>query len=241
VKISQATPNTAPIVLIYGHEGRGKSTLASKSSKPVAFLLERGLPKGVTIDAVQDITSFEAVMGALRELYQDPQGYQSIIFDTVDALEPMVIDFTCRSQGWKNIEQPSFGKGYVEADNTWRTFIRAITVLRDKHNITIVLTCHAAIERFDDPRAPSFTAYAPKLHRRARGLVVDACDAVFFLDHDLRTVTDNNDRIRAEAGAARFLFCEGRAAFTAKNRWGMPAKIPVPADFDFGELAKYWS
>jgi hypothetical protein len=63
----------------------------------------------------------------------------------------------------------------------------------------------------------------------------------FFLDHDLRTVTDGNDRIRAEAGAGRFLFTEGRASFTAKNRWSMPAKMPLPSDFDFGELAKYWS
>jgi hypothetical protein len=226
--------------MIYGHEGRGKTTFASKAPRPLAFLLERGLPKGVTMDAVVAM-SFDAVMAAQRELYQDPQGYETIIFDTVDALEPMVVDWTCRTNGWKNIEQPSYGKGYIAADDTWRTFIKAITALRDKHNMAIVMTCHATIERFDDPRAPSFTAYAPKLHRRARGLVVDACDAVFFLDHDLRTVTDGNDRIRAEAGAGRFLFTEGRASFTAKNRWAMPAKIPLPADFDFSKLAKYWN
>jgi hypothetical protein len=240
VKIFQAAPNTAPIIMIYGHEGRGKTTLASKSPKPLAFLLERGLPKGVTMDAV-DAASFDAVIAALRELNQDPQGYETVIFDTVDALEPMVIEWTCRTNGWRNIEQPSYGKGYIAADDTWRTFIKAITWLRDKHGVAIVLTCHAAIERFDDPRAPSFTAYAPKLHRRARGLVVDSCDAVFFLDHDLRTVTDCNDRIRAEAGAGRFLFTEGRASFTAKNRWGMPAKMPLPPGFDFSELTKYWS
>jgi len=241
MKIVPAVPNTAPILLIYGHEGRGKTTLASKAPKPLAFLLERGLPRGVTIDAVDAATSFETVMAALRELYQDPQGYETVVFDTVDALEPMVLDFTCRSNGWKTIEQPSFGKGYVAGDDNWRTFIKAITSLRDKHNITVVLTCHATIERVDDPRAPTFTSYGPKLHKRARGLVVDACDAVFFLDHDLRTVVDGNDRTRAEAGAGRFLFTEGRPSFTAKNRWAMPPKMPVPPDFDFSELAKFWS
>jgi AAA domain len=241
MKISAASSSTAPIILVYGNEGRGKTTLACKAPNPVAMLLERGLPKGVTVDAFDDINSFQDVIAALRDLYTDPNGYQSLIIDTVDALEPMVIDYTCRSNGWKNIEQPSYGKGYVAADDVWRGFLKALTSLRDKHNLTIITTCHAAIERFDDPRAPSFTAYAPKLHKRARGLVVDACDAVFFLDHDLRTVTDGNDRIRAEAGAGRFLFTEGRASFTAKNRWAMPAKMPVPPDFDFGELAKFWS
>jgi AAA domain len=240
MKVISATSNTAPIIMIYGHEGRGKTTLASKSPKPLAFLLERGLPRGITIDAVEDTTSFDVVMAALRELHPDPQGYETLVFDTADALEPMVIDYTCRAHGWRNIETPSFGKGYVAADDAWRTFIRAITTLRDKHNIMIVMTCHAGIERFDDPRAPSFTAYAPRLHKRARGLLVDACDAVFFLDHDLRTVTDGNDRIRAEAGVGRVLFTEGRASFTAKNRWAMPAKMPLPPDFDFRELTKYW-
>jgi hypothetical protein len=104
-----------------------------------------------------------------------------------------------------------------------------------------VMTCHAAIERVDDPRAPSFTQFAPKLHKRARALVVDACDGVFFLDHDLRTVVDGNERIRASAGSTRYLFTEGAPSFVAKNRWGLPVKIPVPIDFDFGQLAQYWA
>ena len=105
------------------------------------------------------------------------------------------------------------------------------------------MTCHAEVVRIEDPRAPAYTSYQPKLHKRARGLVMDACDAVFFLAEDLRTVTESggfNDRTRATAGAGRFLFTEGRPAFAAKNRFAMPEKIALPIDFNFSDFAKYW-
>ena len=203
--------------------------------------LSGGLPRGISVDAIDDVTSFEAVMSAVRELYSDPREYKTLIVDTVDALEPMLLEDVCNRHGWKNIEQPPYGKGFVIADEMWRRFIRGLTSLRDKHAMTIVLVAHATIERVDDPRAPSFTSYWPKLHKRARHLVLDACDLVWFLAEDLRTATDDRERVRATSSNQRFLFVEGCPAYVGKNRYGMPAKIPVAADFNINELTKYWA
>jgi hypothetical protein len=241
MKIGKATSSTAPIILIFGNEGRGKSTLATKAPKPVALLLERGLPKGVTIDAVEDVNSFDDVLAMLRELYADPRGYLSLIIDTVDSLEALIIDHVCRHNGWKTIEQPAYGKGFVIADVEWQRFLRGITAIRAKHGMTIIMTCHAEIAAINDPRAPSYSSYQPKLHRRARGLVMDACDAVLFISEDLRVVTDDNDRVRASAGPQRYLFCEGTPSFAAKNRFAMPSKVALPIDMPFDTLAQYWA
>jgi hypothetical protein len=244
VKISPATCDNAPIILIYGAEGRGKTTLATKFPKPVALLLERGLPRGTTVDAIDGIASFEDVMAVIRELYADPRGYQTLIVDTVDSLEPMLLEDVCLKHHWKNIEQPSFGKGWVLADETWRRFIRGLVAVRDKHRMTIVLVAHATIERVDDPRAPSFTSYSPKLHKRARHLILDASDLVGFIDTDLKIATDDSgfkERVRATSSNQRFLFVEGAPAYVAKNRYAMPPRIPVGIDFNISELTKYWS
>jgi hypothetical protein len=229
----------------YGAPGRGKTTLASRFPKPLFFALERGIPSGIEVTAVADVDSFEAVMTALREIYSDGAGdYQTIVFDTLDVLEAQLIEFVCAKYQWKNIEAPPFRKGWVSADDEWRRFIRAITAIRNKHNMTIVLVAHAAIERIDDPRAPSYTCYAPKLHRRARALVMDASDIVGFLAEDLRIVTDDSgfqERTRASATLDRFLFLQGRPAFFAKNRFAMPEKIAVPIDFDIATLSNHWT
>jgi hypothetical protein len=106
------------------------------------------------------------------------------------------------------------------------------------------LVAHATIERIDDPRAPSFTQFAPKLHKRARALICDAADVIGFLAEDLRIATDDSgfrERVRATSSSQRFLFVEGSPAFVAKNRYAMPPKIPVGVDFNINELTKFWS
>ena len=110
--------------------------------------------------------------------------------------------------------------------------------------MTIVLVAHATIERVDDPRAPSYTAYWPKLHKRARHLILDACDVVGFLAKELHVATSDNgfrERTRATSSNQRFLFVEGTPAFVAKNRYAMPPRIAIPADFHIGELTQYWA
>jgi hypothetical protein len=243
MKITVATSNNAPILLTYGAEGRGKTTLACKAPKPIALLLEHGLPRGVSVDAIQDIDSRDGIFNALRDLWNDQAGYQSLVIDTVDQVEVHLIECVCTKHGWKNIEQPSFGKGWVALDEEWHRYIRAVNAIRNKGMI-VIQTCHAEIVRIDDPRAPSYTAYAPRLHKRARSLIMDAADAVFFLAEDLRVVSEDSgfrERTRAAAPVGRFLFTEGRPAFAAKNRFGMPEKIPIPLDFNFSELARYWA
>jgi hypothetical protein len=241
MKISAAVSDSTPIVLIYGAEGRGKTTLAAKFPKPLALLLERGLPRGVTVDAVEGVNTYADVITTLRELIEDPHGYETLVIDTLDALEPMLLANVCMKNNWKDIETPSYGKGYVAADAEWRNFLRGLANLRERQNMTIVLVAHATIERVDDPRAPSFTCYMPKLHKRARHLVLDACDAVGFLAEDLRTAVDDRERVRATSSNQRVLFVEGCPAFVAKNRYAMPPKIAIPMDFNIGDLTQHWS
>jgi hypothetical protein len=244
MQIIETNSNRAPIVVVYRNEGRGKTSLASRFHNAVWFLLERGLPRGVTVEAAEGVDSFEGVMNGLRHLYSAEHTYQTLVVDTLDAFEPHLLEHVCAANRWRNIEQPSYGKGWVAADETWRRFLSGVSALRDKRGMTVVLTCHATIERVEDPRAPTYTAYAPKLHKRARALVMDAADIVGFLAEDLRVVTDDGgfrERTRAAAGNGRFLFVEGCPAFNAKNRFGMPAKIPTPLDFDIANLTQHWT
>ena len=109
--------------------------------------------------------------------------------------------------------------------------------------MTVVLLAHSAIETVNDPRAPSYSSYQLRLHKRARALVQDWADAIGFLATDFITKSEdlgfNKKRVRADGGSQRYLHFETHPAFVAKSRYGLPAKLPVPLDFDFAKLTPF--
>ena len=102
-----------------------------------------------------------------------------------------------------------------------------------------------ALRDRDDQRSArrQLYSYQLRLHKRARGLVQDWCDAIGFLAPDLHVQSEEvgfgKKRNRADGGSQRWLHFEGRPSFVAKNRYGLPAKMPVPKDFSYGALAPY--
>jgi hypothetical protein len=70
-------------------------------------------------------------------------------------------------------------------------------------------------------------------------------DVIGFMAPDLNIQTEDTgfgrNRARADGGSIRWLHVEARPSFVAKNRYGLPAKIMVPKDFDYGAtLASYF-
>jgi hypothetical protein len=63
-------------------------------------------------------------------------------------------------------------------------------------------------------------------------------DAIGFLAPDLNIQSEdvgfNKKRARADGGSSRWLHFEARPSFVAKNRYGLPAKMMVPQNFDYG-------
>ena len=113
--------------------------------------------------------------------------------------------------------------------------------MRHRLGMSVVLLAHSAIETINDPRAASYTSYQLRLHKRARGLVQDWCDAIGFLAPDLHVQSEDvgfgKKRNRADGGSQRWLHFEARPSFVAKNRYDLPARMPVPKDFSYEALA----
>jgi hypothetical protein len=243
--IHTATATLPPRILIYGSEGIGKTSLAAKFPSPIFIQAEDGVPSGVSVRTFGLLESFSQVREALTALATEPHDYRAVAIDTVDLLEALIWQDVCAAQGWSSIEQPGFGKGYVVVDKWWQDFLLALDFLQRQRGMTVLLLAHSAIERIDDPRVASYTSYQLRLHRRARGLIQDAMDAIGFLAPDLNITSEDvgfaKRRARADGGSTRWLHWEGRPSFVAKNRYGLPAKMMIPKDFDYGTaLAPYF-
>src|SRR5262245_49201365 len=100
MEIAKAVSQTAPIIVIHGAEGRGKTTLAAKFPKPLFLLLERGLPTGVSVDEISNIKALDDILSALREIYKAPNSYQTLVIDTIDQLEALIIKHVCSENRW---------------------------------------------------------------------------------------------------------------------------------------------
>ena len=241
--VRKLTAQLAPRILFHGQEGVGKTTTASKFPAPIFLQTEDGCPSGLEITSFGLIDNFAELRSAIGTL-----ALSSTIFrrscSTAWTRSKSSFGATCagRKVGRRS-RTPGYGKGYVVVDTWWVDILKGLDYLRRQRGIIIVLLAHSAIETINDPRAASYTSYQLRVHKRARGLVQDWCDAIGFLAPDLHMQTEEvgfgKKRNRADGGSQRWLHFEGRPSFVAKNRYGLPAKMPVPKDFSYGALAPY--
>jgi DNA polymerase III delta prime subunit len=238
------TATLPPHILIHGQEGVGKTTLAAAFPKSIFLQTEDGCPSGLEIATFGLLTTYQGVLAVLGALATEPHHYRTFVLDSLDPLEAIIWSDVCKANGWASIESPGYGKGYVAADTWWLDLLAGLDYLRRERGMMIVLLAHSAIETVNDPRAASYTSYQLRLHKRARGRVQDWADAIGFLAPDLHVQTEDagfgKKRSRADGGAQRWIHWEGRPSFLAKNRYGLPSKMPVPKEFEYGALVPFF-
>ena len=232
---STAGTLTPPRVLIYGPAGVGKTTFASSAKNPIFLLLEDGLGT-IEVDAFPRAKTYLEARGALDALINEEHDYRTLVVDSLDWLEPMIWSHTCEQSKWQSIEQPGYGRGYVEALRYWREFLDRVNYLRDAKRMTTILIGHSAIKRFEAPDAESFDRYVIKLQAKACDLVSEHSDAILFANHRYQTIkTEQNGRTRTRGTGQgdRVMYTEERPAWVAKNRYGLPPEMAL----DWAEFA----
>lgn len=224
-----------PRILIYGTHGIGKTSIAAGAEAPVFLQTEDGLGM---LDAPTFglLRTFDEVMQAITALYTEPHEFKTVILDTLDWLEPMVWAEASRINGWQNIEQPGYGKGYIAAMDVWRQLLEGLNALRDDKGMAIIMLAHCDIKKFESPESEPYDRYIIKLQARASSLIQEHVDCLLFANYRVSIVRDKitpigkkeDGRARAIGGGGRVIYAEERPAFLAKNRFSMPAQIAMP-------------
>ncbi len=218
----------APIkALVYGVEGVGKSTLGAGLPDPLFICAESGTEQ---LDVARlPAAGFGVVLQALDELAAGGHGYQSLVVDTLDWLEPLGWEHLVRKHKWQSIESPGYGKGYVEALSEWRDMLRRLDLVRAQ-GMHVLLLGHSTVRRVSPPDLEPFDRYSLKINEKAAALVREWSDAVLFAQYEVATSKGKQDRVaRAYSTGERVLRTVYSASWDAKNRWGLPETVPMQA------------
>jgi len=238
-KIQAGRAPAPPRILVYGTEGIGKSSLAARMPKPIFIQTEDGLGE-IDCHKFPLARSFDDVIESLMALHVESHDYQTVVIDSLDWAERMIWDLLCKNYGVSSIEKVDggYGKGYIHAMTHWRQMVDRLASLRSERNMMVVLLAHAKVERFEDPEEAAYDRYSPRLNKHAAALVSEWCDAVLFATRKIITKTEagafNRPRAKAAAvgkdGGERVLRCIGGPSCIAKNRYGLPAELPLDWD-----------
>lgn len=235
--------NKPPIGVIYAVGGAGKTTLSSEFPDPYYLpTLGEEPPDDVEMPSPGIAESFGDVCDVVEWMLTAEHDRKTLIIDSIDGVEPLVWAETCTRNGWNNIEDAGFGKGYVAADDVWRELIAGFKALRDA-GIAVLLIAHTDITRFDDPTSDPYSRYGIRLHKRASALIQEAAQFVAFINFR-RTLKEkdvgfNKKVTHGEGSGERIIYLEERPGFLAKSRYGTPPSLPYKKGHGWEKLSEY--
>ena len=231
-------------IVIYGVPGVGKTSLAAEFPDAIFLQTEEGSGNlELTTFTEEPFSLFSQIEEAIELLYSGEHSFKTVVVDSLDWLEPLVWAEACRKNGWKSIEDPGYGKGYIEADVVWRRLIAGMNALRDHRGMTVIYLAHEEIKTFSDPERDSYDRYRLRLHKRAADIVVEAADVVGFMNYVTMIKREKGgfgkETAKATGAGQRALFLNERPAFTAKNRFDMPDQVLINRGQGYAALAPY--
>jgi len=235
--ITRGKENKPPRIFLYGQEGVGKSCTAAQAPNPIFIQTEDGLDE-INTAKFPLAKSLNDVLNALAALRDEQHDFQTVVLDSADWLERLIWDKVCQDFGVRSIEKADggYGKGYVHALTYWRQIVSLFNDLRNVRGMIVIVIAHSKVERFEDPENAAYDRYTPRLHKSATSLLCEWVDAVLFATKRFRVSKEQGtgfqgDRAIATAigadGGERILRTVGSPACIAKNRFNLPAEIPL--------------
>ena len=231
MKITSGKVMRAQKVVIYGSEGIGKSTLASRFPNPLFIDTEGGTAQ-LDVRRIEKPGSFDGLISIVNEVAADPDICKTLILDTADWAEQMCITGVCAKYKKAGIEDFGYGKGYTYLAEEYSRLLNAFNAVIAA-GIHVVITAHAKMRKFEQPdEMGAYDRWEMKLSKQVAPLLKEWCDLLLFCNYKTIVVATKNDTRKAQGGK-RIIHTTHHPCWDAKNRHGLPDEI----DLDYGNIA----
>ena len=225
----QQTMQIEPMkVLIYGVEGIGKTTFASKFPDPI-FIDTEGSTGFINARKLPNPTSWTMLLDELEDIKSEPRG-KTLIIDTLDWAERLAKKYLMDKNKWAAIDSTNYGSRYVALSDEIGKLLNKLTEIKDV-GINVVLTAHAEAKKHELPdEMGQYDKYTLKLEKRDAGLAKEWADMILFFNYKTTIITDSKSDSKKATGGQRVMYTTHKPAWDAKNRLGLPDELPI--DFE---------
>lgn len=237
MKIIRGKQPGAKKVAVYGPEGIGKSTFASRFPDPV-FIDTEGSTKDMDVARTEAPRSWTMLMEQVKYVKEHPEVCRTLAVDTIDWAERMCVDHVCAAHQKKGVEDFGYGKGYVYVKEEFGRFLDMLAEAAEA-GVNVVLTAHAQIKKFEQPdELGSYDRWELKLGQKTASqtspLVKEWADMLLFANYKTHSVAvDDKGQKRKAQGGKRVMYTSHHPCWDAKNRYGLPEEM----DFDYAGIA----
>lgn len=218
-------------IVIYGTEGIGKSTFASRFPSPL-FIDTEDSTKNLDVARFDKPTSWSMLMQQIKYTKDNPDICKTLVIDTADWAEQLEIEDLCARKKWSGIEDAGYGRGYQYSAEEFGKMLNALNEVIAV-GINVVVTAHACLRKVELPEEMgSFDHWEMKTSKKVAPMLREWADMVLFANYETIVVTTDSKKNKAQ-GSRRVMYTEHHACWDAKNRAGLAPKLP----FDYNEIA----
>lgn len=231
IPITKGKVETAKKVVIYGPEGIGKSTLASKFPDPV-FIDTEGSTKELDVARYPAPKEWFNVLDDVDDFIAEIPG-KTLVIDTADWAEQLCVREVCKRLRVSGIEDVGYGKGYTYLKEEFAKFLNKCNKLVER-GVNVVFTAHAQMRKFEQPdELGAYDRWEMKLSKQCSPLLKEWADMVLFCNYKTNVIT-TQDKKKKATGGERVMYASHHPCWDAKNRYGLPDMMQM----DFANLEK---
>ena len=224
-------------VVVYGPEGIGKSTFASRFPDPV-FIDTEGSTNHMDVSRLPRPSSWQMLSEEIEYVKAHPDVCKTLVVDTIDWAEQLCVESICAKHNKSGIEDFGYGNGYVYTKEEFGRFLNSLEDVIEK-GINVVLTAHAQLRKFEQPdEMGAYDRWELKLGKKTQSqtspLVKEWADMLLFANYKTYSVAvDDKGKKHKAQGGKRVMYTTHHPCWDAKNRYGLEDELP----FDFVEIA----
>lgn len=230
MNITRGRKPGAKKVVVYGPEGIGKSTFASKFPDPV-FIDTEDSTKDMDVARFDKPSSWEMLKSQVKYVIDNPGTCKTLVLDTADWAEQIEMKALLDKFQKNGIEDFGWGKGFTYSAEWFGELLNLLSEVTER-GINVVVTAHAWLRKIELPEEMgAYDHWEMKTSKKVAPMIREWADMVLFANYKVNVVNvDNQGATKGKnkaQGGRRVMYTAHTPFWDAKNRYGLPEELPL--------------